>query len=155
MNIRALFIAAAFTFTALGANTGVDYYSAAQLKHDSEKLAANAKPKSADPAVEQLAKYSSDHSLIVYRNNSGTAEMHAHESDLYLVLDGEATLMSGGKMVGQHTKSEGEFLAASITGGHSQKLSKGDVVHISPNIPHQILLQPGHTFSYFVLKVKE
>jgi mannose-6-phosphate isomerase-like protein (cupin superfamily) len=155
MNIRAIFIAATFTFAAFGASTGVDYYSAAQLKHHSERLGASAKPKSADPVVEQLAKYSNDHSLIVYRNASGTAEMHAHESDLYFVIDGEATLMSGGKMAGQHTKSEGEFLGTGITGGHSQKLAKGDVVHIAPNIPHQILLEPGKAFSYFVLKVKE
>jgi mannose-6-phosphate isomerase-like protein (cupin superfamily) len=165
MNIRGIVVGAALTFTAsmfaantpanTSANTGVDYYSAGSLTGAEKKLAAKTKASSNSPTAEPLAKYSHDYTLLVYRNASGSAEMHEHESDLYLVLDGEATLKSGGKMVGQHTKSEGEYLGTGISGGHAQKLGKGDVVHISPNIPHQLLIEPGHTFSYFVLKVKE
>ena len=161
MNICGMVIGAALTLAAsmfaanTSPNSGVDYYSAANLRGAAQKEAARTKAGSNSPTAEPLAKYSHDYTLLVYRNASGSAEMHEHESDLYLVLDGEATLESGGKMVGQHTKSEGEYLGTGISGGHAQKLAKGDVVHISPNIPHQLLIEPGHTFSYFVLKVKE
>ncbi len=70
-------------------------------------------------------------------------------------LPAAATLVTGGTMVDPKTVREGEFMAKSVKGGHSQKLNPGDVVHIQPNTPHQILMQPGHTLSYFVLKVKE
>lgn len=155
MKIRGILVAATFAFAAFGASTGVDYYSATDLKSAAEKLSAHAKSNSNSPSVDRLAQYARDYTLLVYRNASGEAEMHEHESDLYVVLDGEATLKSGGKMEQQRTKSEGEYLGTGISGGHSQKLAKGDVVHISPNIPHQVVIEPGHTFSYFVVKVKE
>jgi mannose-6-phosphate isomerase-like protein (cupin superfamily) len=155
MNIRGIVMAAVFTLGAFGASTGVDYYSASSLKGEAGKLAAKTKPGSNSPTVNPVAKYPHDYTLLVYRNANGSAEMHEHESDLYVVLDGEATLMSGGKMEQQHTKSEGEYLGTGISGGHAQKLTKGDIVHISPNIPHQLLIEQGNTFSYFVVKVKE
>jgi mannose-6-phosphate isomerase-like protein (cupin superfamily) len=155
MSMRGIIVAATFTFAAFGASTGVDYYSAASLTGAAGKLAAKTKAGSNTPTVDPLAQYPHDYTLVVYRNASGSAEMHEHESDLYVVLAGEATLMSGGKMTQQHTKSEGEYLGTGISGGHAQKLGKGDVVHIPPSLPHQLLIEPGHTFSYFVVKVKE
>lgn len=155
MRIRGILIAATFTIAACGATPGVDYYSAADLQNAAQKLSAHAKSNSNSPSVDQLAKYARDYTLVVYRNASGSAEMHEHESDLYVVLDGEATLESGGKLMHQSTKSEGEFLGTGIWGGRSQRLNKGDVVHISPNIPHRLVIEAGHTFAYFVVKVKE
>jgi quercetin dioxygenase-like cupin family protein len=42
-----------------------------------------------------------------------------------------------------------------IEGGTKQKLSLGDVIHIQPNTPHQMLIAPGHSITYFVVKVTE
>ncbi|MDE3180214.1 MAG: hypothetical protein KGM47_11230, partial [Acidobacteriota bacterium] len=64
-------------------------------------------------------------------------------------------LVTGGRLVGSKTVGEGELRGASIAGGHRQELAKGDIVHISPNTPHQLLLASGKTFTYFVIKVRE
>jgi uncharacterized RmlC-like cupin family protein len=31
----------------------------------------------------------------------------------------------------------------------------GDIIHVQPNVPHQMILAPGHTVTYFVIKVNE
>ncbi len=118
-------------------------------------MGANAKAQSSNPVVNPLLKYGNDYTLLVYRNADGQAELHEHESDLYMVVDGEATLVSGGSMVDRTSQSPGEFRGSGISNGESQTLRKGDVVHIAPNIPHQLKVKPGQTFSYFVQKVKE
>jgi len=138
---------------AFGADKKVDYYSASQLQELSKKLS---KQQKTDGLVtQQLEKYQNDWTLMVYRDTSGGAEMHAHASDFYVVVAGSGTLVTGGTMVNPKTVREGEFTSKTVRGGHSQKLNAGDVVHIQPNTPHQMLLEPGHTISYFVLKVKE
>jgi mannose-6-phosphate isomerase-like protein (cupin superfamily) len=138
---------------AFGADKKVDYYSASQLQELSKKLSTEQKTNGL--VTRQLDKYQNDWTLLVYRDTSGTAEMHAHASDFYVVVAGNGTLVTGGTMVDSKTVREGEFMGKSVKGGHSQQLNPGDVVHIQPNTPHQILMQPGHTLSYFVLKVKE
>ena len=146
---------AAMPLPGLARTQGVDYYSASGLQEKAKALGVSAKTQSSTPTVNPLLKYGNDYTLLVYRNSDGQAELHEHESDLYMVVDGEATLVSGGKMLGRTVKSEGEFTGSGISNGDSQSLRKGDVVHISPNIPHQLKVKPGQTFSYFVQKVKE
>jgi hypothetical protein len=72
-----------------------------------------------------------------------------------MVVEGEATLITGGKMVNSKTESPGELRGTGIEGGQSQKLAAGDVVHIAANTPHQLTLAPGKTFTYFVVKVHQ
>jgi quercetin dioxygenase-like cupin family protein len=58
-------------------------------------------------------------------------------------------------MVKSQKTAANELRGTGIEGGRSQKLSVGDVVHIQPNTPHQVMLTPGHTVTYFVVKVTE
>lgn len=83
------------------------------------------------------------------------AELHETESDLMVIVTGNAELIVGGTMPGAKTTAAGEVRAPSIEGGVRQKLSPGDIVHIPPKTPHQMLLDPGAQITYFVLKVKE
>jgi hypothetical protein len=34
-------------------------------------------------------------------------------------------------------------------------MSPGDILHIAPKTPHQVMLEPGTQITYFTLKVKE
>jgi mannose-6-phosphate isomerase-like protein (cupin superfamily) len=138
----------------LASSKGVDYYSAADLQAKAKASAARAKPDTHSAIVTPLLKYEGDYTLFAYRNADGQAELHQHESDLYIVVDGEATLITGGEMLNRKLKAPGEFIGSGISNGESQVLRKGDVVHIAPNVPHQLKLKPGQTFSYFVEKVK-
>jgi mannose-6-phosphate isomerase-like protein (cupin superfamily) len=106
-------------------------------------------------ATQTLKKYATDYSMLAYRTQSGKAELHEKFADFYVVVAGNATLVSGGKMVNGATSAPGEVRGDSIEGGKEMKLKKGDIVHIPADIPHQLLLTKGDTFQYFIVKVQE
>jgi quercetin dioxygenase-like cupin family protein len=92
--------------------------------------------------------------MLAHREGDGRAEVHVHEADLFFIVDGEATLVTGGQVVNPTTEKPGEIRGSSIEGGKRQKLSPGDVVHIAANVPHQLLLEPGKQINYFAMKVQ-
>ena len=60
-----------------------------------------------------------------------------------------------GKMEGGKTTAPGEVRGTSIEGGEKQKIAAGDIMHIPPKTPHQVVLAPGTEITYYTLKVKE
>lgn len=134
---------------------GTDYYSAAELERESRKLTRQALKSPEGIAPENLEKYPNHYTMLTVRTKTGGAELHKHYADFFVVVDGQATLVTGGRLVGSEVVSDGELRGSSVAGGHRQKLGKDDIVHISPNTPHQLLLSPGKTFAYFVIKVRE
>jgi mannose-6-phosphate isomerase-like protein (cupin superfamily) len=106
-------------------------------------------------ATETLKKYSTDYTMLAFRNKSGKAELHEKFADFYVVVEGQATLVTGGQMVNGKPTAPGEVRGDSITDGKETKLKKGDIVHIPANIPHQLMLANGDTFQYFIIKVQE
>jgi mannose-6-phosphate isomerase-like protein (cupin superfamily) len=106
-------------------------------------------------ATETIKKYSSDYTILAFRSQSGQAELHDKFADFYMVIAGEATLISGGKIVNGAATAPGEMRGDSIQDGKETTIKKGDIVHIPANIPHQITLAKGATIQYFVIKVQE
>ena len=106
-------------------------------------------------ATETLKKYATDYSMLAFRSQSGKAELHEKFADFYIVVDGKATLVSGGTMVHGATSAPGEMRGDSITGGKETQIAKGDIVHVPADIPHQLLLHKGDTLKYFIVKVQE
>ena len=141
--------------TALAQSGGVNHYSAAQLKQMAHKLEQQESFCATGSAGETLDKYPGSFTMLTVRKTSGGAELHEHYADIFFVVDGEATLTSGGTMVEPKTTEPGEIGGSAVSGGVLQKLGKGDVVHISPNTPHQLSIPEGKSFTYFVVKVKE
>jgi mannose-6-phosphate isomerase-like protein (cupin superfamily) len=136
-----------------GAAATPDVYSQDDLKSSEKKL--EQKVDASGLATETLKKYSTDYSMLAFRRQSGKAELHEKFADFYVVVDGSATLVSGGHMVNGATTAPGEVRGDSIQDGKETKLKKGDIVHIPANIPHQLLLTKGDTFQYFIVKVQE
>jgi mannose-6-phosphate isomerase-like protein (cupin superfamily) len=88
------------------------------------------------------------------RVTSGTVEIHAYDTDIFYIVGGTATFVTGGTAVGQTNAGPGEDRAESITGGSERQLAKGDVIVIPKGIPHQFT-KVDSPFTYFVVKVKE
>lgn len=137
------------------ADKPVDIYSSSQLHQMAQKLSAKSKKNGTGFAGQTLETYDNHLTMLAYRDKSGSSEFHAHDADVFLVVQGEATLITGGKMVDAKTESPGELRGTGIEGGQSQKIAAGDVVHIAANTPHQLKLAPGKTFTYFVVKVHQ
>lgn len=141
--------------TALVQAGGVNHYSAAQLKQMAHKLEQQESFRTTGSAAETLEKYPGSFTILSVRNTSGGAELHEHYADIFFVVEGDATLNSGGTVVDPKTTAPGEIRGTAVSGGVEQKLGKGDVVHIASNTPHQLSIPKGKTFIYFVVKVKE
>lgn len=69
------------------------------------------------------------------------------------VLNGEATLTTGGRAVDAKTTAPDELRGVSIDGGETRSLAKGDVVVIPAGVPHQFV-KVTNPFLYFVVKVR-
>jgi mannose-6-phosphate isomerase-like protein (cupin superfamily) len=134
---------------ALAASTGVDLYSAADLQSMGQKLAA----KKERFRSEDLQRYPGHYTMMAYRSATGSSEVHQHEADIFVIESGAATLVTGGKVVNPHTEKPGEIRGSSIEGGDRRAVAAGDIVHIPANTPHQLLIDNGKPFTYFVVKV--
>jgi quercetin dioxygenase-like cupin family protein len=82
----------------------------------------------------------------------GTVEVHEHDTDIFYILDGTATFVTGGKTEGGKTTGPGEIRGEKITGGTTHKLQKGDVVVVPNGVPHWFT-EVSNPFLYFVVKV--
>ena len=81
-------------------------------------------------------------------------EIHAKDADVFYIVDGSATFITGGTAVDVKEIGPNEFHAKSITGGTERHLSKGDVIEIPPGTPHQFI-EVTNPFLYFVVKVTQ
>jgi len=89
---------------------------------------------------------------IAHRTEAGMVEVHDKETDTFYVLDGSATIVTGGTMVGGNVTGPGQHRGTDITGGQAQRLAKGDVMVIPAGVPHWFKEVPS-SIDYYVVKV--
>lgn len=106
-------------------------------------------------ASESLREYPQHTAMLSFRSRSGEAEIHEKFADLFIILAGAATLITGGAVSGARSIAPGETRGDSIEGGATQQLRSGEVIHIPAGTPHQMLLSGDQTISYFILKQQE
>jgi glc operon protein GlcG len=88
-----------------------------------------------------------------HRDKAGQVEWHEKETDTFYVTDGQATIVTGGTMIGGKQTSAGQMLGTDIQGGETHHLSKGDVMVIPAGVPHWFKEVPAGGISYYVVKV--
>lgn len=137
------------TALATGATGQVEIYSAKTLQAMGHTLAQ----KRTQFASEDLGRYRNHYTLVAQREATGSSEVHQHEADIFVVVTGHATLVSGGKIVNPRIQKFGEIRGTGILGGERHPLAAGDIVHISASTPHQLVIEDGKEFTYFVVKV--
>jgi hypothetical protein len=69
---------------------------------------------------------------ILRRDGSGAGELHEKWTDIFIVQDGEATILYGGSIEGAKDTGNGEIRGPRHVGGKSQKVSAGDVLECHP-----------------------
>jgi mannose-6-phosphate isomerase-like protein (cupin superfamily) len=80
-------------------------------------------------------------------------EVHTLDTDIYFVLDGSITMVTGGTLVAPKTVRPNQIRGTDIVGGESHQLSKGEVMIIPNGVPHWHKQVPG-TFTYLVIKIR-
>jgi mannose-6-phosphate isomerase-like protein (cupin superfamily) len=103
-------------------------------------------------STSQLAQHSNAMASITMRDHSGQAESHADWEDHMFIQEGEATLTLGGTMQNPHETAKGETRGSGITGGKTVTLHPGDYVFVPVNTPHRMVLAPGKSIRYAVVK---
>jgi glc operon protein GlcG len=94
-----------------------------------------------------------DHSVSVNRRTGpGQVEIHEKETDTFYVIDGSATVVTGGTMLGGKVTGPAQQRGTEIKDGQVQRITKGDVMVIPAGVPHWFkeVQQP---ISYYVVKV--
>lgn len=81
-------------------------------------------------------------------------ELHRNFADIFYIVQGSTTLVTGGKMIGETGKDPDEPRGTSIEGGETRQLSAGDAVVIPAGVPHLMKDVQG-TLLYFVVKVQK
>jgi glc operon protein GlcG len=88
------------------------------------------------------------------REGPGMAEIHTRDTDIAYILQGSATLVTGGTAVGVKAIGPEELRGSGIQGGETRQLEVGDVVVIPNGIPHWFK-EVKAPFLYYVVKVRQ
>jgi mannose-6-phosphate isomerase-like protein (cupin superfamily) len=158
MKFRLLLLAAIslqlFSATALSQTPAAVAYTPDQLIQLADQMREQAKT-SKEPPTGILEKHLDTSTILAFRDRDGKAEMHEQFQDVFVILRGTATLVTGGTIASPTTTGPGEIRGVSVQQGVRKKLQEGDIVHIPAGVPHQLLLDSGGTFTYFVAKIPQ
>ena len=88
------------------------------------------------------------------REGPGMAEIHTRDTDIAYVLQGSATLVTGGTAVDVKSIGPEELRGSAIQGGETRQLAVGDVVVIPNGVPHWFK-EVKPPFLYYVVKVRQ
>ncbi len=106
---------------------------------DVAALIAKAKSdrKEGQPTVtEPMLELGSYAGHLEYRASVGPAAVHEKEAEIFYVIDGSATLMTGGKLVKETRTNATNLGGSGIEGGTSRTIAKGDFFLVPENTPH-------------------
>jgi mannose-6-phosphate isomerase-like protein (cupin superfamily) len=90
---------------------------------------------------------------VAERDGPGLAEVHDGDTDVWYVLAGGGTVVTGGTMVEAKDTDPGEHRGSAIQGGTEMQVTAGDVVTIRPGVPHWVKAVDGK-LRYSVVKVQ-
>ena len=87
------------------------------------------------------------------REAPGMVEVHTKDADILYVLQGSATIVTGGTMVEGHNIAADEIRGKEIIGGETRSLVPGDAMIIPNGVPHWFK-EVQAPFLYYVVKVR-
>ena len=134
MRVIAISIISLAACCAALAQQGKTFASAADVQALAEKAKQTRKanqPTVSQPII-QFAPYSAN---LESRNAVGPASIHEKEAEMFYVVEGSATLVTGGKLVGE-TRTGDNLSGTAIEGGTPRQVSKGDFVMVPESTAH-------------------
>ena len=122
------------------ASAAVQYFPAAQVTQAFHK----------GMPLTEIANYKVHAS---HRDGPGIAEVHEKDTDIIYVLEGSATLVTGGSVADGEAIAREEIRGKEIRGGQSRRITKGDVIVVPHGTPHWFKDVSG-PIDYYVVKVR-
>jgi mannose-6-phosphate isomerase-like protein (cupin superfamily) len=97
-------------------------------------VAGTPKDRNGNANMIRLAPYSVN---MEHRLMNQAASVHETEAELFYVIDGAGTLVTGGKLVEEKRTNAENLSGTGIEGGVSKRVSKGDWILVPAGQPHQ------------------
>ena len=88
----------------------------------------------------------------IHRAVPGQVEIHDKETDIFYVTEGQATIVTGGTMVGGRQTAPNQVRGSDVKGGDTRHLKKGDVIVIPAGVPHWFK-EVSPSIEYLTVKV--
>ena len=92
--------------------------------------------------------------VLAQRRGAGEVEVHENTNHVFIIVEGEATFVTGGTLVGAKNTAPGQIRAASVEGGKTYHLTKGDVITIPAKTPHWFKEVPTQTIAYYAVNLE-
>ncbi|MDG2177115.1 MAG: hypothetical protein P8M72_13430 [Gammaproteobacteria bacterium] len=129
-----------------------DFWTAAELDALSSELSGRVGANNA-AILGGLINHDGYSGVMVHRApGPGFSEIHAEWADLYFITSGNASIATGGEILGAEESSPGEIRGGSIEGGAIRRIGKGDIVHIPAGVPHHVIVGEGEEVTYMIIK---
>lgn len=102
-------------------------------------------------------------SILVDKNIrqwANESEVHRHEADLWIGIDGTAHFQTGGTLVNPYAKknadgsvNDRELKAKRIEGGETYTVSAGDILYIPAGVPHTHWTEGAGAARLWIIKI--
>ena len=97
-----------------------------------------------------------DQGLIVLAQRRGAGEVEVHEktNHVFIIVEGEATFVTGGTLVDARQTAPDQRRASNVQGGQTYHLTKGDVITIPAKTPHWFKDVSTQTIAYYAVNTE-
>ena len=86
--------------------------------------------------VERILQLPPINANLEYRASIGPASIHEKEAEIFYVIDGGGTMVTGGKLMNEKRTNAENLTGSGIEGGNSRNVGKGDFIVVPENTPH-------------------
>ena len=135
------------------AHAGADRFGVTFVPGAAGRAQIKKAPQTEGSAVLDFARNANHWVLLVRRSTPGRAEIHTVLTDVWYVIDGSGTLVTGGKAVNVKATASNELRGSGISGGIARHIGKGDIVDIPAGVPHWVSKIDGKELVYLTVKV--
>ena len=92
--------------------------------------------------------------VLANRREAGAVEYHEPTNHIFIIVEGEGTMITGGTMVGAKRTNAEQMTATSIDGGETFHLTKGDVITIPAKTPHWWKELSTKNIAYYAVNIE-
>ena len=92
--------------------------------------------------------------ILANRRSAGEVEVHDKTNHIFIIVEGEATFVTGGTLVGAKNTAPGQIRATSMNGGQTHQLKKGDVITVPAKTPHWWKDVSTKTIAYYAINTE-
>ena len=137
MRVLVILLAATLTAALMAQQPAVPktFASAADVAALIAKAKAERKQDQAN-FIQQILTLAPYNANLEYRAAVGPAAVHEKEAEMFFVIDGSGTLVTGGKLVGETRTNAENLSGTAIEGGTTRNVAKGDYFIVPEGAPH-------------------